>query len=259
MLISFERRHSAGHHLRCHDSWGSESSSGSRDSAGSEGGGVGGGGLGGIGGGQSPGGGGGDWTGTRSERDAREAGNLSAGDPTGGVRGSSTGFAAGERGWGFGADGSVYGNLQNAAADLGVPASSLGVNGGTQGLISMLGDATPMGMLAKGLAYAQDNWGLPGYAMTADERAEMADRNAGRDHGGGATRGAVGMMEQVAQQGQPQQNPWNTNQSVNQVGLFNSPMSGLPGVNYQAPNIPVMRGGVQANSLWDMLRQIYGA
>lgn len=70
--------------------------------------------------------------------------------------------------WSQGADGRTYGNLQDAARDLGVKPSTL--NSGDAGLPGYLG------MIAKASGWLQDQ-GLPGYAMTPEER--QAERDAG--------------------------------------------------------------------------------
>lgn len=249
MRISFEQRHSAGHKLNYRDSWGGDSGSDS-DNGGYSGGND-------YSGPMSSG-----WDGSGATSllgDYSNEGRYSApvGVAPGQVQSAQGGWYGSGSGWSVDANGNVVGNLQAASRDLGVPVSSLGINGGTQGLLSALGSASPFGMLVKGLAYAQDNWGLPAYAMTAEERAQQADARSGRG-GSQSPLGAVGMMQQLAQNQTPA-STWNTTQGINQAGLFNSPMSGLPGVNYKAPDIPTMQSNTQAKGLWEMLRQLYGA
>lgn len=90
-------------------------------------------------------------------------------------RGTGNGSAVTPGGsWSQGTDGRTYGNLQDAARDLGVKPSTL--NSGDSNLPGYLG------MIAKAAGWLQDQ-GLPGYAMTPEERQAAQEAGQFGSHG----------------------------------------------------------------------------
>jgi hypothetical protein len=74
------------------------------------------------------------------------------------------------------ADGRVYGNIQDAAAAMGKKPSEISMMGAPQ-LPGLLGS------IQSGIGWLQDR-GLPGYAMTPEERAQRNESQTGGGHGG---------------------------------------------------------------------------
>jgi len=136
-----------------------------------------------------------------------------------------------QRNWSIGPNGQIYGNIQNAAADLGIQPSQTGAS-----VPSWLAALSPKlaGMLS-GLGALQ-NAGLPGYSMTPEERA-LADSFGGSSS---SRRGYdFGLMgaPQVAQQKTPQELLFGS-PFVNSVGLFQNSIPVNQQVSYsQQPSV----------------------
>ena len=114
---------------------------------------------------------------------AQYAGNNSsvedsASNPSGEVTGAAPT-------WNAGTDGRIYGNIQDAAREMGVKPSEVSAMG-TPHLPGI------MGLLQSGVGWLQDH-GLPGYAMSPEERAA-----GGGSYGSSGNHSGLGAATQVA-------------------------------------------------------------
>jgi len=170
---------------------------------------------------------------TSADQSAAETARLAAmnkGDNTLGNIGQSSGTIADQHNWSIGPNGQIYGNIQNAAADLGIRPSQAGIS-----IPSWLSALSPKlaGMLS-GIGSLQD-MGLPGYSMTPEERAIASSFGNSSSSRRGYDFGLMTSPQQVSQQS-PQVSfgsPF-----VNSVGLFQNSIPANQQVSYsQQPSV----------------------